>query len=99
MELRIDQAGWARSDVSVSSPGGKRKWRQVRRKISHHLSRGDSRCFPARARPREADARGEKLGVNDEVAVYDARGVRDSAGQALGDETLRMVARERVEPG
>jgi type I restriction enzyme R subunit len=47
---------------------------------------------------REAQKRGEKLGLsNDEVAFYDALGVNDSAVQVLGDETLRMIARELVE--
>ena len=46
---------------------------------------------------REANARGERLGLSDdELAFYDALGVNDSAVQ-LGDETLRDIARELVE--
>ena len=46
---------------------------------------------------READARGEKLGLTeDELAFYDALGTNDSAVQVLGDETLRDIARELV---
>ncbi len=46
---------------------------------------------------READKRGETLGLNeDEVAFYDALGVNDSAVQVLGDENLRIIARELV---
>lgn len=47
---------------------------------------------------RAADARGEALGLNsDEVAFYDALGSNDSAVQVLGDEQLRVIARELVE--
>ena len=47
---------------------------------------------------READARGEDLGLSDdELAFYDALGVNDSAVQVLGDETLRDIARELVD--
>ena len=47
---------------------------------------------------REANARGEKLGLGeDELAFYDALETNDSAVQVLGDETLRMIARELVE--
>ncbi len=47
---------------------------------------------------REANARGEKLGLsNDELALYDALATNDSAVQVLGDEQLRMIARELVE--
>ena len=47
---------------------------------------------------REANARGEKLGLNeDELAFYDALETNDSAVQVLGDETLRTIARELVE--
>ncbi len=47
---------------------------------------------------REANARGEKLGLNeDELAFYDALETNDSAVQVLGDETLRDIARELVE--
>ena len=44
---------------------------------------------------READARGEELGLTeDELAFYDALETNDSAVQVLGDETLRTIARE-----
>lgn len=44
---------------------------------------------------READARGEKLGLTeDELAFYDALGTNDSAVKILGDETLRKIAQE-----
>ena len=47
---------------------------------------------------REASARGEQLGLNDdELAFYDALEMNDSAVQVLGDETLRTIARELVE--
>ena len=47
---------------------------------------------------RDASARGEKLGLNeDELAFYDALETNDSAVQVLGDETLRTIARELVE--
>ena len=47
---------------------------------------------------READAKGEALGLNDdELAFYDALGANDSAVQVLGDETLRDIARTLVE--
>ena len=47
---------------------------------------------------REANARGETLGLSDdELAFYDALGVNDSAVQVLGDEALRVIARELVE--
>ncbi len=46
---------------------------------------------------READARGEALGLSDdEVAFYDALETNDSAVKVLGDETLRTIARELV---
>jgi type I restriction enzyme, R subunit len=46
---------------------------------------------------REANARGEALGSNEEeVAFYDALEANDSAVQVLGDETLRAIARELV---
>jgi len=42
-----------------------------------------------------ADKRGEQLGLNeDELAFYDALEVNDSAVQVLGDDALRMIARE-----
>lgn len=44
---------------------------------------------------REANQRGEKLGLTDEeLAFYDALGVNDSAVAVLGDETLRTIAQE-----
>jgi len=47
---------------------------------------------------READARGEQLGLTEEeVAFYDALETNDSAVKVLGDETLRDIARELVE--
>ena len=47
---------------------------------------------------READARGEKLGLSeDELAFYDALETNDSAVQVLGDETLREIARDLVD--
>ena len=47
---------------------------------------------------REANARGERLGLSDdELALYDALGVNDSAVQVLADETLRDIARELLE--
>jgi type I restriction enzyme R subunit len=47
---------------------------------------------------READRRGEKLGLGvEEVAFYDALETNDSAVKVLGDETLRAIARELVE--
>jgi type I restriction enzyme R subunit len=46
---------------------------------------------------REANARGEELGLNEEeVAFYDALEVNDSAVKVLGDEALRAIARELV---
>jgi len=47
---------------------------------------------------REAHARGEKLGLTeDELAFYDALETNDSAVQVLGDDNLRLIARELVE--
>jgi type I restriction enzyme R subunit len=47
---------------------------------------------------REAAARGDKLGLTeDEVAFYDALETNDSAVQVLGDEKLRIIARDLVE--
>ncbi|HEY3312358.1 MAG TPA: type I restriction endonuclease subunit R [Anaerolineales bacterium] len=47
---------------------------------------------------READKRGEILGLNeDEIAFYDALEVNDSAVKVLGDDNLKMIARELVE--
>jgi len=47
---------------------------------------------------RKARNRGENLGVTeDELAFDDALEVNDSAVQVLGDETLRMIARELVQ--
>jgi type I restriction enzyme, R subunit len=46
---------------------------------------------------REAIARGETLGLNeDELAFYDALETNDSAVKVLGDGTLRIIARELV---
>jgi type I restriction enzyme R subunit len=47
---------------------------------------------------KEADRRGENLGLtDDELAFYDALEVNDSAVQVLGDEQLRLIARELVD--
>jgi type I restriction enzyme R subunit len=47
---------------------------------------------------REANARGEKLGLTEEeLAFYDALETNDSAVKVLGDEILRTIARELVE--
>ncbi len=47
---------------------------------------------------RVADERGEKLNLNrDELAFYDALGINDSAVKVLGDEQLRVIAREVAE--
>jgi type I restriction enzyme, R subunit len=47
---------------------------------------------------REAEARGEKLGMtDDELAFYDALEVNDSAVQVLGEPTLALIARELVD--
>jgi len=49
-------------------------------------------------RMREADHRGEELGLtDDEVAFYDALETNDSAVKVLGDDTLRTIARELVQ--
>ena len=46
---------------------------------------------------REANARGERLGLsNDELAFYDALETNDSAVQVLGDDQLKVIARELV---
>ena len=46
----------------------------------------------------DAAARGEQLRLTEaEVAFYDATEVNDSAVKILGDETLRMIARQLVE--
>ncbi|NPV82709.1 MAG: type I restriction endonuclease subunit R [Candidatus Aminicenantes bacterium] len=46
---------------------------------------------------READRRGEKLGLTEEeLAFYDALETSDSAVRVLGDETLKTIARELV---
>jgi type I restriction enzyme R subunit len=46
---------------------------------------------------READRRGEKLGLTEEeLAFYDALETNDSAVAVLGDETLRTIAQELV---
>ena len=47
---------------------------------------------------REAMKRGENLGLTeDEIAFYDALDTNDSAVQVLGDETLKIIARDLVE--
>ncbi|HYG65930.1 MAG TPA: HsdR family type I site-specific deoxyribonuclease [Thermoanaerobaculia bacterium] len=47
---------------------------------------------------READRRGEELGLTEEErAFYDALETNDSAVAVLGDETLRAIARELTE--
>lgn len=47
---------------------------------------------------KEADAEGERLGMTmDEVAFYNALELNDSAVQVLGDEKLKMIAREIAE--
>jgi type I restriction enzyme R subunit len=47
---------------------------------------------------READRRGAELNLTeDEVAFYDALETNDSAVAVLGDENLRIIARELVE--
>ena len=47
---------------------------------------------------REANARGEQLGLtDDELAFYDALETNDSAVAILGDEVLRTIAQELVE--
>lgn len=44
---------------------------------------------------KQADQEGKKLGLNtDEVAFYNALEVNDSAVHLLGDDTLKMIARE-----
>jgi type I restriction enzyme R subunit len=46
---------------------------------------------------RAANKRGEELNLtDDEIAFYDALEVNDSAVAVLGDENLRMIARELV---
>ena len=46
---------------------------------------------------REANARGEKLGLTeDELAFYDALETNDSAVKVLGDDTLREIAQQLV---
>ena len=47
---------------------------------------------------RKAAERGEQLGLSDdELAFYDALETNDSAVQVIGDDTLRVIARELVE--
>jgi type I restriction enzyme R subunit len=47
---------------------------------------------------RAAQKRGEELGLtSDELAFYDALEVSDTAVKVLGDETLRIIARELVD--
>ena len=45
-----------------------------------------------------AAARGEALGLtDDELAFYDALALNDSAVMEMGDEALKLIARELVE--
>ena len=47
---------------------------------------------------RESNARGEQMGLSeDELAFYDALASNESAVQVMGDEQLRVMARELVE--
>jgi type I restriction enzyme R subunit len=47
---------------------------------------------------REVNLRGEKLGLSEEeIAFYDALETNDSAVKVLGDDTLKIIARELVE--
>ena len=47
---------------------------------------------------READRRGESLGLTEEeIAFYDALEVNDSAVKILGDAVLRSIAQELVQ--
>ncbi len=47
---------------------------------------------------REAEARGEKLNLTeDEVAFYDALETNDSAVMVLGDDTLKLIAKELID--
>ncbi|MEH2117245.1 type I restriction endonuclease subunit R [Nostoc sp.] len=47
---------------------------------------------------REATKRGESLGLSeDELAFYDALDLNDTSVQALGDETLKAIARDLVD--
>ena len=46
---------------------------------------------------REAQQRGEQLGLtDDEIAFYDALEVNDSAVKVLGDEVLKLIAQDLV---
>lgn len=46
---------------------------------------------------REASKRGDDLGLSeDELAFYDALEVNDSAVKVLGDDALRLIAREKL---
>jgi type I restriction enzyme, R subunit len=63
---------------------------------------GNSGLLVSRSSPTkqmcDAAARGEQLTLTEaEVAFYDALEVNDSAVKILGDETLRVIARELVE--
>lgn len=47
---------------------------------------------------KDQDARGGRFGLNkDELAFYDALGVSESAVEVMGDEKLRLIARELVD--
>jgi restriction endonuclease HindI-like protein len=59
----------------------------------------DAVTEPVRLPPRmrEAQQRGEQLGLtDDEIAFYDALEVNDSAVKVLGDEVLKLIARDLV---
>jgi type I restriction enzyme, R subunit len=46
---------------------------------------------------REANERGQSLGLSDdELAFYDALAAHVTAGDVLGDDTLKVIARELV---
>src|SRR2546422_5454443 len=56
-----------------------------------------SSSFKLAKEMREAERRGEELGLNDqEAAFYEALEVNDSTVAVLGDETLKTIARELV---
>jgi restriction endonuclease Mrr len=61
----------------------------------HSHCRGDRGVIRLAKEMRDATARGEQLGLNDdEVAFCDALGTSDSAVQAMGNEALKTIARE-----
>ena len=76
-----------------------RCWSKAIRKYQNRAieAAGDEELIKL-AEMREAHQRGENLGMSDdEIAFYDALEVNDSAVKVLGDETLKMIARELVE--